>query len=185
VSAQEPGYGAPPEPTGAGGHAPTYIGIIVFKLVKGLLFLGLAITAYTLSDNNLPEEYRRLIEKSQPLLELLRVHPGNKFFTHVAEGLGALTETKVLVAAFGTLVYSLFSLVEGIGLMFHITWAGWLAIGESAFFIPIELYELTRRGRFSWWLLTVLLANVVIVWYLFRNRHRLFRHSRRKPRPRG
>jgi len=37
-----------------------------------------------------------------------------------------------------TLVYSLFSLVEGIGLI-SVSWAGWLAIGESAFFIPIEI----------------------------------------------
>src|SRR5262249_6779028 len=59
---------------------PTYVGIIVFKLIKGTLFLILAIVAYTLSDNNLPEDYRRLVESMQPLLDLLRVHPGNKFF---------------------------------------------------------------------------------------------------------
>ena len=155
---------------------PTLVGIILFKLVKGSLFLALAIVAYTLSDNNLPQEYRTLIESLQPLFELLRVHPGNKFFTHLAEQIGQLTEVKVLVAAAGTLVYSLFSFVEGVGLLFRITWAGWLAIGESAFFIPIEVYELTRRNKFSWWLLAVLLINVIIVWYLFKNRHRLFRH---------
>ena len=44
--------------------------------------------------------------------------------------------------AIGSLLYSLFSLVEGVGLMFRVSWAGWLAIGESAFFIPIEILEL-------------------------------------------
>jgi uncharacterized membrane protein (DUF2068 family) len=53
-----------------------------------------------------------------------------------------------------------------------------MAIGESAFFIPIELYELTRPGKFSWIVLVVLVINIVIVWYLFENRHRLFRHHR-------
>lgn len=159
-------------------HAPTYVGIIVFKLLKGLLFLALAITAYTLSDNNLPEEYRRFIEQMRPVWEVLQVHPGNKFFTHLAAAVAQLTEGKVLVAAAGTLVYSAFSLVEGIGLMFHISWAGWLAIGESAFFIPIELYELSRRGKFSWWLLGVLVINIIIVCYLFRNRSWLFHHRR-------
>ena len=43
---------------------------------------------------------------------------------------GHLTEKRVLVAAAGTLVYSLFSLVEGIGLLLRISWAGWLAIGD-------------------------------------------------------
>ena len=157
-------------------RSPTLYGIIVFKLIKGSLFLTLAITAYTLSDNNLPEEYKGLLRYLQPVLELLRVHPANKFFTHIAEEIGGLTEAKVLWAAAGTLFYSLFSLVEGVGLMFRISWAGWLAIGESAFFIPIELYELSRRTKFSWWLLAVLMINVFIVWYLFKNRHRLFVH---------
>jgi len=163
-----------------GKRPPTYVCIIALKLLKGSLFLILAVVAYTLSDNNLPEEYRNLIERIHPLLELLRVHPGNKFFTHLAESIGTLTEANVLAASAGTLIYSLFSLVEGVGLIFRITWAGYLAIGESAFFIPIELYELSRPKKFSWWLIGVLLINIFVVWYLFRNRDRLFRHHHQK-----
>jgi uncharacterized membrane protein (DUF2068 family) len=166
-----------------GKRPPTYVGIIAFKLLKGSLFLILAITAYTLSDNNLPEEYRSLLQHLQPLLDMLRVHPGNKFFTHLAEGVANLTEGKVLAAAMGTFIYSLFSLVEGVGLSFRVTWAGWLAIGESAFFVPIELYELSRPNKFSWWLSGVLLINILIVSYLFRNRGRLFHHAHRPPEP--
>jgi uncharacterized membrane protein (DUF2068 family) len=172
---------APTEESFVKKRTPTLYGIIVFKLVKGALFLTLAITAYTLSDNNLPEEYQGFLRYIQPVLEMLRVHPANKFFTHIAEEIGGLTEAKVLWAAAGTLVYSLFSLVEGVGLMFRISWAGWLAIGESAFFIPIEIYELSRRTKFSWWLLGVLVINVFIVWYLFKNRHRLFVHHHHVP----
>jgi uncharacterized membrane protein (DUF2068 family) len=94
-----------------------------------------------------------------------------------------LTEGKVLAAAMGTFIYSLFSLVEGVGLSFRVTWAGWLAIGESAFFVPIELYELSRPNKFSWWLSGVLLINILIVSYLFRNRGRLFHHAHRPPEP--
>jgi len=168
-------------PINVGKRPPTYVGIIIFKLIKGSLFLGLAITAYTLSDNNLPEEYRQFLARMQPFLDLLRVHPGNKFFTHLAGQVGELTEANVLWAAAGTLVYCMFSLVEGIGMLFRMTWAGWLAIGESAFFIPIELYELTRPGKFSWWLAAVLVINIIIVWYLFVNRGRLFRHHHPHP----
>ena len=35
-------------------RAPTLYAIIAIKLLKGLLFVTLAIVAYTLSDNNLP-----------------------------------------------------------------------------------------------------------------------------------
>jgi uncharacterized membrane protein (DUF2068 family) len=80
----------------------------------------------------------------------------------------------VLWAAAGTLFYSLFSLVEGVGLILRVSWAGWLAIGESAFFIPIEIHELVKNPILPVFL--VLALNVLIVWYLLLNRHRLFRH---------
>ena len=150
-------------------RAPVLYIIIGTKLLKGALFVALAITAYTLSDNNLPEEFRKV-------MDFLRVTPANKFFAHVAEKVGKLTEADLLWTALGTLLYSSFSLVEGTGMIFRQSWAGWLAIGESAFFVPIELYELSRPGRFTWPLFIILILNVLIVWYLFKNRHRLFKH---------
>jgi uncharacterized membrane protein (DUF2068 family) len=61
-----------------------------------------------------------------------------------------------------------------VGLIFRASWAGWLAIGDSAFFIPIECYELEHH--FSWVVLVILGLNILIVWYLLRNRERLFKH---------
>src|SRR6266478_3916227 len=121
-------------------RAPTLYVIITIKILKGLLFVALAVLAYTLSDNDLPAEY-------QNLLHHLRLNPERKFWADLAKQVGQLTETKILWAAGGTLFYSLFSLTEGIGLMFRVSWAGWMAIGESAFFIPIEVYELVHRGN--------------------------------------
>jgi uncharacterized membrane protein (DUF2068 family) len=157
-------------------RAPTLYAIIAVKLLKGLLFVALAIVAYTLSDNDLPAEYKNLLHH-------LRVNPERRFWADLALQIGQLTEIKVLWAAAGTLVYSLFSLVEAVGLMFRISWIGWLTIGESAFFIPIEIYELVRRTvpdqphpSHKVTLLVILVLNIVILWYLFRNRQRLFRH---------
>ena len=156
-------------------RAPTLYVIIAIKLLKGLLFVSLATVAYTLSDNDLPQEYRELLHH-------LRLNPERRFWADVAKQVGQLTEAKVLWAAAGTLVYSMFSLVEGVGLMFRVSWAGWLAIGESAFFIPIEIYELVPRGSdparsgHPILVLIILALNIFIVWYLFQNRHRLFRH---------
>ena len=147
--------------------APTLYLIIAIKLIKGLLFAGLALAAYTLSDNDLPTEYKKVMHH-------LRLNPERKFWADLAVGIGNLKERQVLVTAAGTLVYSLFSLVEGIGLMFRVRWAGYLAIGESAFFIPIEIYELIHRFRPV--VFGILIVNIFIVWYLFQNRHRLFRH---------
>ncbi len=155
---------------------PMLIIIIVYKLVKWILFLSLAVVLYCKSDNDLPVEF-------QNLMATLRIHPGNKFFTHLAEQVGQLTESNVLWAAAGTLIYSTFSLVEGIGMIFRAGWAGWLAIGESAFFIPIEFYDVSSMKRFSWWVFIVLIMNMVFVWYLFQNRERLFHHHHHPTQP--
>ena len=151
-------------------RAPTLYAIIAIKLLKGLLFVALAAAIYRLSDNDLPSEYRHL-------LQLLRLNPERKFFADLAVQVGKVTEANVLWVAAGTLVYSLFSFTEGLGLLFRVSWACWMAIGESAFFIPIEVYELIKPSRKApWMVLIILLINIVIVWYLAKNRHRLFRH---------
>ncbi len=148
-------------------RAPTLYVIIGIKLLKGALFVTLAIIAYALSDNDLPAEYHKV-------LHVLRLNPERKFWADLAVQVGKLTQANVLWTAAGTLVYSMFSLVEGTGLIFRVSWAGWMAIGESAFFIPIELYELSKG--FTWLVFVILGINVMIVWYLFQNRGRLFKH---------
>lgn len=148
-------------------HAPTLQAIIAFKLLKGSVFVAVACIAYALSNNDLPSELRQW-------LSFLRANPERVFWHDLAIQVGKLTETKMLWAALGTLVYSLFSLVEGVGLIFRVSWAGWLAIGESAFFIPIEVTDLIHH--YSHLVFGILVVNIVIVWYLFQNRQRLFHH---------
>jgi uncharacterized membrane protein (DUF2068 family) len=148
-------------------RAPTLYFIIVAKLIKGALALALAFGILKLADKDLPDLFNRLV---------LWVHldPENRFLSETSDRLDQITAANVRVVALGTFIYSLFSLVEGVGLIFRAPWAGWLAIGESAFFIPIEIRELVRHPH--WYVVGVLAFNVLIVWYLFANRGRLFRH---------
>jgi len=148
-------------------RAPTLYAIIGVKLIKGLLLLWIGLGVYTLSDNNLPDEFRHV-------LRFFHLDPEKAFFVELGEKIASVTPANLIWIARGTVLYSLFSLVEGTGLWFRISWAGQLAIGESLFFIPIEIYEIMRR--FSVAVLVILAINVWIVWYLFQNRHRLFRH---------
>ena len=148
-------------------RAPTLYLIIAVKLGKALLLLLLAAGVYRLHDDNLPQQFR-------DTLEFLHFDPEKRFFTELANMLSQITPSNVIWIARGTVLYALFSLVEGIGLIFRVRWAGWLAIGESAFFIPIEIYELLRKPSPSF--VAFLALNVLIVWYLFQNRERLFRH---------
>jgi uncharacterized membrane protein (DUF2068 family) len=150
-------------------RAPTLYAIIIMKLLKGLLCVAIALALYSLSDNDLPAEY-------QEWLHRLGFNPERKFWSDLAAKVAGLTEAKMLHAAVGTLIYSLFSLVEGVGLMFRVSWSGWMAIGESVFFIPLEVRRL--MDKFTWPVLVILVLNIIIVWYLAANRERLFRHHR-------
>jgi len=148
-------------------RAPTLYVIVALKLLKGLSFLTLAFVTFALSNNDLPVEYRQV-------LHYFHLNPERRFWAELAIQVGHLTETRMLWASVGTMCYSLFSLVEGVGLLFRISWACWLSIGESAFFIPIEIFELLQRPSLV--VLVVLALNIFMVWYLYANRVRLFRH---------
>jgi uncharacterized membrane protein (DUF2068 family) len=152
-------------------------------LIKGALSLGLALGVYKMTGAGLSDLFDRFVH-------WVHLDPENRFLSDIGDRLELITPANVRWMATGTFLYSLFALVEGVGLIFRVPWAGWLAIGESAFFIPIEIFELVRHHRSEmlnpsgselisqpqFGLLIVLAINVFIVWYLYTNRKRLFRH---------
>jgi uncharacterized membrane protein (DUF2068 family) len=167
-------------PEGRPKRAPTLYFIIAVKLVKGLAALLLALGAYNLTDNNLPDDFRKL-------LEFLHIDPEKKFFLEIADRIGEITANNLRWVVALSIVYGLFMLLQAIGLAFRVSWAVWLVILESAFFIPIEVFELIRRhvpnpdhphflAHPKVGVLVVLMVNVAIVWYLFRNRDRIIKH---------
>lgn len=142
--------------------------VIAIKLGKGLLLLALALGIYSLLGDNLALEL-------EEMLRWLRQNPEHDFWTAVGAKLGALTPGVITSLASGTLLYAVLLFVESFGLFLRAAWAAWLAISETAFFIPIEVFELLRDFRFG---IAVLLAvNALVVWYLVRNRQRLFHHA--------
>lgn len=148
-------------------RAPTLWAIILLKLGKGGLLLLIALGVYTLAGKDLQEEFDHF-------LRFVKLDPENLFFSRIGQWLDTFTLQNVRWVATGTLLYSAFSLVEAFGLILRGSWAGWMAIGESAFFIPIEVYELAQK--FSYVVLAILVINIFIVCYLVKNRHRLFHH---------
>ena len=164
-------------------RAPTLYLIIVFKLAKGLLAVFLALFLYCQPATKLPTDYEQLMDRPsvKQVFHYLRIHPENKFFMHLTRQIANATDKEVRVAVMvtviGALLWSLFPLTEGVGLIFRVKWAGWLAIVESAFFVPVEIYKLVED--FSWFMVGVAIINSFIVWYLYANRERLFHHHQR------
>ena len=161
-------------------RAPTLYIIAAIKIGKGLLLLLAALGIFALAGKDLSDAF-------DSFLRWVHLDPEKQFFTNIGEWLDTITAANMNFIASGTMLYGLFLLASGTGLALRAAWAIWLAIGESAFFIPVEIYELARRRAPETDMhrmfthpklaLTLLLAvNVFIVWYLLKNRERLFRH---------
>ena len=148
-------------------RAPTLYFIIAGKLIKCALALILALIVFKLAGRDLSDVFVDIIH-------WFHLDPESRFFSEIGDKLDTITPANVRWVGVVTVFYSLISLVEGVGLIYRVPWAGWLAIGESAFFIPIEVRELLLRPHL--FVAGVLGFNILIVWYLYANRSWLFRH---------
>ena len=162
----------PPEPKPK--HAPTLYFIIGFKLLKGSMALLLALGISRLKDSNRDGMPDNLPAEFQKLLQFFHVDPEKKFIIELANRVAEITQKDLHWVVIFLAVYAGFMLLQAGGLAFRVGWVVWLVIGESAFFVPVEVFELVHRP--SWLKLSVLAANIVIVWYLYANRHRLIKH---------
>lgn len=151
-------------------RAPTLWVIIAIKLGKGLLFLLIALGVFSLAGEDLPGTFARF-------LRWVRLDPEDHVFARFADYLALVTPANMRWLASGSLLYGLLSVMEGVGLIFRLRWVGWLVICESALLIPYEIYKLNQRV--SWPVAVILGLNIMIVWYLLQNRHRLFRYHHR------
>ena len=120
-------------------RAPTLYFIVGVKLLKGVTALLLALGAFNLTDNNLPEDFRKV-------LEFLHIDPEKQFFLELADRISEITPDEFGMGGDrAPSFYGLFMLLQAVGLALRVSWAVWLVIGESAFFIPIEVFELVRH----------------------------------------
>ena len=147
------------------GEATGLYSIIALKLGKSLLLFGITVGFYSLLDEDLRSTFERF-------LHWVRIDPEHQFFADLGLKLQSITPSSLGWIASGTLLYGVLLLVESLGMMFRVSWAAWLAIGETAFFIPIEIYHLLTN--FSPVIFIILVINVAVVWYLVKNRNRLF-----------
>lgn len=149
-------------------RAPTLYAIIAIKLAKGLLFVLLGLGIWSLVGRDLPAEFEKLVVA-------LKFDPEAQFFSQLEHQMATVTPANIRWVASGALLYGMLSLGEAVGLVLRVAWVGWVVAAESAIFVPYEIYHLVQN--FTLTVLVILLINIWIVWYLLRNRHRLFKHA--------
>lgn len=168
-------------------HAPTLYFIAICKLAKGAGLLLLAAGIYSMAGRDLQDDFGKFIE-------WVHMDPEHHFFHNISDYLATVTPGNVRATALAFSLYGCFLMAGGAGLALRAKWAIWLTIGESAFFIPIEVFELTSRRpprldtlddpqphshlfhNPKYGLLVILILNILIVWYLYQNKRRLLRH---------
>src|SRR5262245_50050558 len=128
-----------------------------FKLLKGLLLLAVGIGALNLL-------HRDIADTLGPLISHLHVDPDNRHLSRALEKLWSLDDRALKRISAGTFVYAGLLLTEGVGLLLRRRWAEYFTVLVTGSFIPLELYELTRR--FTAVRLIIFGINVAVVWYL-------------------
>jgi uncharacterized membrane protein (DUF2068 family) len=160
----------PGDPTFVKRRAPALYIIVAVKSGKAMLLLLLAVGFFSLIGQDIDARFDNV-------LRWIHIDPEQHFFANLGDKLQKITPANLRWLASGSLLYSLLLLAESGGLIRRSFWAVWLAIGETAFFIPIEVFDLVEH--FSWLVTVILVLNVAIVTYLVANRERLFRHHHR------
>ena len=164
------------DPTFVRKRAPALYAIITLKTGKAILLLLLALGFFSLIGQDLDAQFDRM-------LRWVHLDPEKHFLANLGDHLAKITPANLRWLASGSLMYSILLLVESVGLMRRAGWAVWLAIGETAFFIPIEVFDLV--DHYSRVVTIILVLNIFIAGYLVKNRDRLFRHHHHPPPPGG
>jgi uncharacterized membrane protein (DUF2068 family) len=137
--------------------------IAAFKFFKGLALLAVGIGTLNLMHKNVAAQIKEWVE-------LLQVDPQNHYIHRILEKLSKLDARRLKELSVGTFFYSALFLTEGIGLGLRRRWAEYLTIVSTSLFIPLEVYELAKRGTPMKGIL--LLVNAAIVAYLVKELRR-------------
>ena len=132
--------------------------IIVWKVIKGLLLLTIAVTAFFLRDHDLHQV-------GVDVVSWMGIDPAGP---RVGKALGRLTGLRPLHVGIGALLVGLVMFLEAWGLHRRRTWAEWLTVIVTSSLIPLEIYHLAHHPSLG--KVLTLIANVAIVIYLLRHR---------------
>jgi uncharacterized membrane protein (DUF2068 family) len=131
--------------------------VACFEGAKGLLVLlvGLGLLEFIHKDLHLVGEQ---------IVRQFHLNPARHYPRIFIDAINNLTDGQLLAMAFSALLYSAVRFVEAIGLWLQRQWAEWFGLLTGGLYIPVELFEITRR--ITWPKVTVLIVNAGVVGYL-------------------
>ena len=131
--------------------------IAVYKIGKVILFLVAAYGVLRMRDASF---LARVYAWASTLPYALEQDLVKQLLTRFS----GLSASRIDTLGLASLAYAVVFAVEGVGLWMRKRWAEWLTAIVTSSLVPLEIYELAVKPSIG--LGTVLVLNVMIVWYL-------------------
>jgi uncharacterized membrane protein (DUF2068 family) len=116
----------------------TIILIGIFKLIKALLLVCVAVTAFHLVNKDIGETIERWAK-------MFRVDPGNKYLQIAISHAFNISPKKLELVGVVTLIYAAMFGTEGTGLLLGRRWAEYMTVFTTAGLMPLEVYEIIKH----------------------------------------
>lgn len=127
------------------------------KLVEAALFIALGIGVFKLLHKDLVDEVTRWVVA-------LGFDPEGRFVSLLLDKVVLINPHRLKEIGAAVFAHAGLDILEGTGLILRKLWAEFITLAFSAFFIPIEVYELAHRV--TWVRLGIIAVNAVVVIYL-------------------
>jgi uncharacterized membrane protein (DUF2068 family) len=131
--------------------------IALFKLIKGALFVVLAVSALKLIDRDVADMFWVLITR-------LHIDIENRFVQDIFMRLDLIDNRLLKEISATTFFMAGLFFTEGLGLLFQKRWAEYMAVFETGLFIPLEIFEIVRHMTIT--KVSLLAINAAVVFYL-------------------
>ena len=128
-----------------------------FKFASGLLLIALGVGLFRNAHADPAME-------AEHIVAALKLDPENDNIHKAIAQISGIKPAQLRAIGVGTFLYALVYLVEGTGLLLRKRWAEYFTVLATGLFIPLEIYEVTRRA--SVLRTGVLAINLAIVGYL-------------------
>ncbi len=128
-----------------------------YRFIEGLFLVAAGIGALRLLRGNYQETLTHWVH-------VLRIDPDNHYIHGMLARVLNVSPHRLRELSIGTFIYAGLRFTEGFGLMARKRWAEWLTVIATAVFLPLEIWEMTRR--FTPIRAGVFVANALVVAYL-------------------
>jgi uncharacterized membrane protein (DUF2068 family) len=147
--------------------------LAVDRVLRAVVFAALGLAVLRVRGKQ--DDLRQAFEDELPLLRPIADQVGwNVDNSRIIDGIDrsfSLSDTTLTWIAVGLLLYALLGVVEAVGLWLVRRWGEYLAVIATAFFLPLEVYELVERVTAL--RVVALVVNIAAIGWLLRSK-RLF-----------